>query len=119
MSERAQTMRGFRLEPLPASTRRSFEDLYSDVDGQRHIDAFEERLQNNTQTPVPDQVAFRCDFPQWLRTQSPRDYHLILAMSGDERTADLAKRFKMSPSRVAQLRREFQVDWERFTADSV
>ena len=44
------------------------EELYGTASGQRHLDTFEERLQDNRQSPVPDQAAFRLDFPAWLRT---------------------------------------------------
>jgi hypothetical protein len=55
LSSQAQRRHGFTVESLPISTRTSFEDLYAAPHGQRHLDAFEERLQDNTQTPVPDQ----------------------------------------------------------------
>src|SRR5262249_50406713 len=35
-----------------------------------------EALVDNTQTPPPEQVAFRCDFPAWLQTRSERDRRL-------------------------------------------
>lgn len=113
-SELAQWRHGFRVLPLPSSTRRSFEELHSKVGAQQRIDTFEERLRDNTQTPVPDQVAFRCDFPAWLKTRSRRDRHLIRAMAAEERTLDLAKRFELSPARISQLRREYLADWNRF-----
>src|SRR5271167_4693449 len=34
---------------------------------------FAEALHDNTVSPVPDQVAFRIDFPAWRRTRSERD----------------------------------------------
>jgi hypothetical protein len=117
LSEAAQKRHGFRVEYLPVSTRKSFDDLYGVVGGQRKIDVMEERLQDNTQSPVPDQAAFRCDFPVWLGRWSERDRRLIQDMARDERTTDLADKFKMSPGRISQLRREFHEDWEQFCAD--
>lgn len=116
LSELSQMRHGFRVQPLPTSTRRSFEELHGTVGAQRQIDTFEERLQDNMQTPVPDQVAFRCDFPAWLKTRSRRDRHLIRAMAGEERTLDLAKRFQLSPARISQLRRDYAADWNRYCA---
>jgi hypothetical protein len=84
---------------LPASTRTSYEDLYGDVHGQRRLDAFEERLQDNTRSPVPDQVAFRIDFPAWLNTLTPRERRLIREMARDERTKDLSRMFELSPGK--------------------
>lgn len=117
LSERAQRERGFRVESLPISFRTSFDGLYGVVGGQRLHDAYEERLQHDTQTPIPDQVAFRCDFPAWLRTRTERDRRLIHDMARNDRTLDLATKYKMSPGRISQLRREFHEDWTRFTAD--
>lgn len=114
LNEHAQREHGFRVESLPTSTRQSFEKVYCTVGGQRRINAFEERLQDNMQTPILDQVVFRCDFPEWLDSQSIRDRHLIRDMACDERTSDLAEKYKMSPGRISQLRREFHDDWQRF-----
>lgn len=52
----AQQRHGFRIESLPISTRVEWERLYGIVGGQRLTDSVEERLHDNTQTPIPDQV---------------------------------------------------------------
>jgi hypothetical protein len=52
----AQRRHGFRVERLPASTRSPHEQLYADPHGQALLDAFEDRLRDNTLTPVPEQV---------------------------------------------------------------
>ena len=36
-----------------------------------------EQLVDNSRTPVADQAAFRCDFPEWLRTLSARDRKIV------------------------------------------
>jgi hypothetical protein len=36
------------------------------------------------------------------------------ALARGERTADAARRFKISPDRVSQLLREFELGWEQF-----
>jgi hypothetical protein len=117
MSPRCQRERGFRVEPLPSSPRAAHESLYSSVHGQDDQDAFEERLRDNMQSPVPDQVAFRIDFPEWMRTWSDRDRRIIHNMSMGEPTFDLAQKFGCSPARISQKRNEYREDWERFCAD--
>jgi hypothetical protein len=52
----AQQRHGFRVERLPSTTRSPHEHLYADPYGQALLDALEERLRDNTLTPVPDQV---------------------------------------------------------------
>ncbi len=117
MNEINQQQRCFTVSSLPISTTTSHENLYGAVDGQRHLDAFEDRLRDNTQTPVPEQVAFRCDFPSWLATRTERDRRIINQMAMNERTTNLSKRFGLSKGRISQLRRVYQDDWTRFTSD--
>src|SRR5260370_11202311 len=74
MSSRAH-FRGVIVERLPSSTRNSFEALLM-PGGQKLQDALEERLRDNTFTPVPDQVAFRIDWPAFYATLPDRDRKL-------------------------------------------
>jgi hypothetical protein len=117
LSPLAQQRHGFAVEPLPHSVASTHEERYSAVRGQRQQDAFEERLRDNTQTPVPEQVSFRIDFPDWLTTLTPRERRLVGAMADSERTLDLSKRFDLSPARISQLRRELHNDWCRFLGE--
>src|SRR5262245_20971326 len=73
-----------------------------------------EALVDNTQTPPPEQVVFRCDFPAWLQTRSERDRRLAEDLMTGERTLDVSTRYGLSPARVSQLRRDFHDDWQRF-----
>jgi hypothetical protein len=117
LSPLARQRHGFRVEPLPLSARTSHEELHGAVHGQQRQDAFEERLQDNTITPVPDQVQFRIDFPAWLETLTPRERRLVQEMATNERTLDLSKRYELSPARISQLRRELHDDWAGFCGD--
>ena len=110
LSPLAQRRHGFRVGPLPTSTRRPHDGFH----GRQAPDAFEERLKDNSVTPPPDAAAFRIDFPAWLRSRADRDRRLIGELMRDERTLDLASKHGLSPSRVSQLRREFLEDWRHF-----
>ncbi len=101
LSERAQQRHGFCVGKLPDFSTESTNPLA-------------EALADNTKSPVPDQVQFRCDFPAWLTTRTNRDRRLIERMAMCERTKDLARKFGLSEARVSQLRREYQEDWVRF-----
>jgi hypothetical protein len=118
MNPAAQKRHGFRVEALPGSTRTFHDHLYASPKGQELHDAFEERLCDNTVTPVVDQVCFRLDFPAWLETLTPRERRMIRAMIRNERTLDLGKEFEVSPSRISQMRREFQIGWTRFIEET-
>jgi hypothetical protein len=113
----AQQRNGFAVESLPCSTRSPHEDRHSVVHGQHQQDAWEERLHDNTLTPVPEQVAFRIDFPAWLATLTGRERRLVGEMANNERTMDLSKYFQLSPARISQLRRELHNRWSRFCGD--
>jgi hypothetical protein len=76
-----------------------------------------EALLDNTQTPIPEQVAFRQDFPAWRLTRTERDRRIMDALMFGERPLDISRRHGISPGRVSQLRRDFHDDWCRFCAD--
>jgi len=101
LSPRAQRRYGFQVEGLPEDHNRLREPL---------LDA----LHDNTQTPVPDQVVFRVDFPEWRNSRSKRDRRLMDELLVGERTQDVSRKFGLSAGRVSQLRREFHQDWLAF-----
>ena len=101
LSPAAQRRHGFAVGRLPDCSTPSSTPL---------ADA----LQDNTRSPVPDQVVFRQDFPAWRSTRSERDRRVIDDLMVGERARDVAHRCGLCPGRVSQLRREFRDDWERF-----
>lgn len=117
LSPRAQAMHAFKVERLPSSTAISHHHLYSEANGQRLHDEFEERLADNTVTPPDEQAMFRVDFKAWLKTLTSRERRLVRAMALDERTRDLASTFKVTPGRISQLRAEFRDGWRRFCGE--
>ena len=106
LSRQTQARRGFTVCRFPE---------FSTLAG----NALDEALHDNTATPVPDQVSFRMDFPAWLSTRSARDRELIGELIAGERSQDAARRFRISPARVAQLRREYMLDWRSFCGEPV
>ena len=99
MSCVAQRRYGFSVEPLPTSTRTSLERIYSEVRGQQDRDAWEERLRDNTQTPVPDQASFRLAYPQFVRSLSRRDRRMAHFLSLGNSATHTARKFKLTPGR--------------------
>ncbi len=77
-----------------------------------------EALHDNTLSPVPDQVAFRLDFPAWLVTLGRRNRDLVEDMALGHRTRELARKYHVSAGRISQLRRFFQCDWTLFCTDN-
>jgi hypothetical protein len=101
LAPKAQQRRGFALESLPQT---------GSLSGNR----WDEALHDNRVSPVPDQVAFRIDFPRWHSRRPCRDQAVLDDLMAGERTQEVAAKHRLSPGRVAQLRREFRDDWQRF-----
>ena len=101
MSSVAQRRKGFDVKRLPPVGS-----------------AYEEALQDNMQTPVPDQVAFRCDFPVWLKGLSHRNRRIVADLMAGESTKSVANKFGLTPARISELRREFCTDWDHFHESS-
>jgi formate dehydrogenase assembly factor FdhD len=105
LSPLAQQGQHFAVEKLPD---------FSTLNGS----PLEEALHDNTVSPVPDQVAFRLDFPAWLGTLGPRNRSMAEDMALGEKTQDLAQKYRVSEGRISQMRRYFQQDWGRFCGDA-
>lgn len=106
LSLRARRRGGFRVQQL--EERGDYDDP-----------VWQEALHDNTQTPVPDQAAFRQDFPHWLRRLGRRNRQLAVKMMLGERTSHLSRKFGLSEGRVSQLRREFEDDWRQYHGEPV
>jgi hypothetical protein len=105
LSRSAQRRHGFAVGRLP--------DI-STLNGNPLFDA----LHDNTRSPVPDQVAFRFDFPAWLASLGSRNRSIAQDMAQGLCTGELADAYGLSPARVSQLRREFHDDWQIFCGES-
>lgn len=71
-----------------------------------------EAVVEDRRTPVPDQAAFRIDFPAWLNSYSDRKRGIALALALGARTKDVAAEFSVSSGRISQMRRQFYEDWQ-------
>ena len=93
------------------------------VESIEHFDETENQwceavVQDTRSAPVPDTVAFRVDFADWLQSLRRRDRRIAEALSLGHTTSAVAKRFKVSAGRVSQLRRELAKSWKDFTSDN-
>lgn len=78
-----------------------------------------ESIVEDPHTPVFDQVCFRVDFPAWLARLSRRDRRIAESLALGNSTGAVARRFRISPGRVSQLRREFYDSWQAFCGPAV
>jgi len=78
-----------------------------------------EAVLEDRRTCVPDQAAFRVDFPRWLAAQSSRNRRIAKYLAAGNSTTEAGRRFRVSPARISQLRQEFHDDWQRFHGESL
>jgi hypothetical protein len=101
LSPACQRRRGFTVSPLPSGSAMIGND-------------FDEALRDNTQTPIPDQVQFRIDFPRWADGLPAQKRTVLERLAGGEKTQEVAAAVGLTPARVSQLRREFHDDYAAF-----
>ena len=82
-------------------------------------DAWQEAVVQDTRlAPVPNIVAFRCDFKDWLNSLKRRDRRMAETLALGNRTTDVARKFHVSEGRVSQLRRELAESWSEFIGEN-
>ena len=83
----------------------------------QHGAVWAEAVIDNRRSPVPEQVSFRIDFPEWLAEQGTRKREIAERLSLGCSTSEVASEFEVSRARISQLRREFEDSWNEFSAD--
>ncbi len=101
MSAYGQRRKGFSVLPFgDASKRNEWQEM-----------VVEDRCAS------PAAVAgFRIDFADWLKRLKRSKRQVALQLAAGDTTSEVAGLFRMSPSRVSQLRNELQQDWDKFQA---
>ena len=103
-SEYAQHRRGFRLEALEKYNQRR--------------DEWKEVLVEDKHAGPADTAASRLDFADWLRLLPRRARCIAQTLALGETTKKTAKRFRVSPGRISQLRRELNQNWQDFQGEA-
>lgn len=99
MSHYAQRRRGIRVERL---------DRFDAEEGWKEI-----FIEDRASTPA-ELAASRMDFEDWLGRLSAKRRRIAATLATGESTLRAARKFRLTPGRVSQLRREFQRDWNAF-----
>lgn len=97
-----------------------FEGAARSIAHSRHRDKVQfrevsDQFSNGLRDNPAEIVQVRLDYVGWLRTLSPRQKGVLLLMLAGWTTGELAKRFKLSPARITQFRRELIDSWVEFT----
>jgi hypothetical protein len=70
-------------------------------------------VEDRSAGPAETAVA-RIDWAAWLRSLSWRQRAIASALASGETTGAAARRFRLTPARISQLRTWFRQHWERF-----
>ncbi len=76
-------------------------------------------LADRRRTPVPDQVAMRIDFSEWLRGLPQRDRRVAKFLALGHTTSETAAQFGLSLARISQIRGELHANWLAFHGESI
>ncbi len=99
-SVRCQVMKGVRVGRL---------DHFDEEDQEWKEVLIEDRRAGPAET-----ACCRIDFADWLRTLSRRYRRIATTLATGETTKRVARRFRVSPGRISQIRRELKDSWEGF-----
>jgi hypothetical protein len=100
LSNYAQHRKGFQVERLD----------YFDVEE----NCWQEIVVEDKRATPAEIGALRIDFSEWMRRLPYRQRKIAMTLATGETTKATAKKFAMSPARISQLRREFQLSWFAF-----
>jgi hypothetical protein len=101
LSSYSQRRKGFSVQPLGEATKRS---------------AWEELVANDRHASPAEIASFKIDFTEWLKRLKRSKRQVALRLAAGDTTSEVAGHFRLSSSRVSQLRKELQQDWDLFQA---
>ncbi len=84
-------------------------DMFDEKQGEWRAALVEDRCA----TPA-DIAAARIDVATWLHSLTQRNRRIAKALARGETTSDVAQQFKLSSSRISQIRDELKTSWESF-----
>lgn len=103
LSAYARRLKGIQVESLD---RR-------DMDGE----SWREIVVEDRHAGPAETAAVRVDFAAWLALQTGRDRKIAGALAEGSTTQEVAKRFRVTPGRISQKRRELLNSWRKFQGE--
>ena len=83
----------------------------------RDTESWHEVLVEDRHAGPAETAASRIDFADWLWSLSRRRRKIATTLATGETTGEAAKLFRVSQSRISQLRREFRDSWRQFQGE--
>ena len=78
-----------------------------------------EAVVEDRRTSVPDQAAFKIDFPIWLKRLGRQKRRIAEALAMGNSPSCVADRFKLSRCKVSLLRGEFYRSWQEYHGEPI
>jgi hypothetical protein len=72
-------------------------------------------LADNRYSPVPEQAAFRIDFPQFLAEQGELNRYIAARLAIGVRANEVVDEVGLSCGRITQIRQQMRTEWELAT----
>ena len=79
--------------------------------------AWKEMLIETRQSTPADIAGARIDIAGWLKRLNRRNRRIAEKLAAGNRPLDVARRFKISPARISQIRTEFRRSWAAMHGD--
>lgn len=99
LSPYAQRLKGFSVQQLLEATE---------------LNKWQDLVVEDRRASPAEVAGFKIDFAAWLkRLKRPKRQVALRLVAGDT-TSEVAGHFQLSPARVSQLRKELQIDWNKF-----
>ena len=80
-------------------------------------DVWREVLVEDKRATPADIAAVRIDFADWLKSLSRRRRRIANLLATGESTAAAAKKFRVTPGRISQIRRKLEQSWRTFQGE--
>ena len=103
LSPYARRLKGIQVESLHRSDRER--------------EPWREVLVEDKHAGPAETAAARIDFAEWFASLTPRDRKIAKVLTQGSSTKDVARRFRVSPGRISQKRREFFESWRSFQGE--
>jgi hypothetical protein len=63
---------------------------------------------------IADQVALKLDLGAWLRSLCRKTRSVAKDLARGCSTSEVGRKYRLSPGRISQIRRELKSSWQRF-----
>ena len=101
-----------------ARQRRGFRVASLDGDVPETGTAWKALLVDDGKSTPAELAISRIDFATWLNRMAGRRRNIAETLAAGYRTEEVARRFRLSRSRISQMRREFETSWQAFQTDA-